>query len=355
MNFSPAISAILPVYNGKAYLQEAVESILAQTFTDFELIIINDGSTDGSGALLRELAAHDQRIVLVERANGGLVSALNEGIERAHSGIIARMDADDVAMPQRFALQFAQMGREPDLGVLGSFINIIDKEGHIIRLADYPVTSTETARFLEHGCPVAHPSVMIRRDAVLKAGGYRKAFSHCEDYDLWLRISELGYGIANLPKVLLNYRMHGANVSTIHREAQELGSLIARLAHRMRKAGLTDPVKGEEKVHAGLIQSVPVQLRQDIDAALFVLHHSRLSLGDREDLDATWHEYCKLSPQIQRETIMCGLLMRLLNGAVCKHTYMLALQVFAEAVRLHPRETRSLLWRKTRASFLSTR
>ena len=101
MNHTPAISVVLPVYNAEAYVREAVQSILAQSFTDFELIIINDGSTDGSGAILRELAARDTRIVLVERPNGGLVSALNEGLEMARADLIARMDADDVAMPER--------------------------------------------------------------------------------------------------------------------------------------------------------------------------------------------------------------------------------------------------------------
>ena len=122
MNQSPAISVVLPVYNAEAYVREAVESILAQTFTDFELIIINDGSTDGSGAILRELAARDARIVLVERPNDGLVSALNDGIKIARADLIARMDADDVSMPERFALQHARMVQEPELAVLGSFI-----------------------------------------------------------------------------------------------------------------------------------------------------------------------------------------------------------------------------------------
>ena len=134
MNPSPAISVILPVYNAEAYVREAVESILAQSFTDFELIIINDGSTDGSGAILRELAVRDTRIVLIERPNGGLVSALNDGIESARAELIARMDADDVAMPERFALQHARMMEDPELAVLGSFIRIMDKTGNIMRI-----------------------------------------------------------------------------------------------------------------------------------------------------------------------------------------------------------------------------
>lgn len=354
MSQKPAISAVLPVYNGEAYVREAVESILAQTFTDFELIIINDGSTDGSGAVLRELAARDPRIVLVERANGGLVSALNEGIERARADLIARMDADDVAMPNRFALQHARMEAEPELGVpklgvLGSFIRIMDKAGRTIRLGDYPVSVAEAARFMEHGCPVAHPTVMMRREAVLKAGGYRKLFSHCEDYDLWLRISELGYGIANLPQPLLNYRMHGANVSAVHRNTQELGTMVALLAHRARVAGLADPTAGAEKLHAGLIEAVPSHLRRDVEAALFVLRHAHLSLAAREELETAWQHYGQLSPQARRETVMCDFLMRLLNGAVRNRSHGLAFRALAEAMRRHPRATCGLLWRKVKA------
>lgn len=349
MSHGPEISAVLPVYNGEAYVREAVESILAQTFTDFELIIINDGSTDGSGAILRELAARDPRIVLVERANGGLVSALNEGIERARADLIARMDADDVAMPDRFARQLARMLGEPDLGVLGSFIRIMDKAGRIIRLGDYPVSVEETLRFMDHGCPVAHPTVMMRREAVLKAGGYRKLFSHCEDYDLWLRISELGYGIANLPQPLLNYRMHGANVSAVHREAQELGTMVALLAHRARAAGLPDPTAGADRLHAGLIEAVPPHLRQDVDAALFVLRHAHLSLAAAAELKPAWQQYRQQSPQARREAVMCDFLMRLLNGAVRNRRFGLALRALTEALRLHTQSTCGLLWRKAKA------
>ena len=127
-----------------------MESILAQAFTDFECIIINDGSTDDSGAILRELAARDTRIVLMERPNDGLVSALNEGIGRARAGLIVRMDADDVAMPERFALQYARMVQEPELAVLGSSIRVIDKVGNIIRLFERPLTRQTLIKYMEN-------------------------------------------------------------------------------------------------------------------------------------------------------------------------------------------------------------
>lgn len=347
MNRNPAISVVLPVYNAEAYVREAVESILAQTFTDFELIAINDGSTDGSGAILRELAARDTRIVLVERPNGGLVSALNEGIKIARAELIARMDADDVSMPERFALQHARMMEEPELAVLGSFFHIMDRDGAIIRLYDdLPLTPAE-ARSAVGGFLVAHPAVMMRRDAVLKAGGYRKAFCHAEDYELWLRMIDLGYAIANLPRPLLNYRdEYGAKVSAVHWEANGRSVILARLAHRVRKAGLPDPFEGAETIDAELIQTVPAHLRQGVEAEFFTHRYSRLSRAGNEGLDAAWRHYLQLDAQTQRDTRMRHFLLLLFKCSVRKRKYCIALRTCAEAFRLHPRMACRLLWQK---------
>ena len=336
MNHLPAISVILSVYNVEAYVREAVESILAQTFTDFELIIINDGSTDGGGVILRELAVRDARIVLVERSNDGLVSALNEGIKIACADLIAIMDADDVAMPERFALQYARMVQEPELAVLGSFMRNMDKAGNIIRLREYPLTPKETARYVEKGYPVAHPAVMMRRDAVLKAGGYRKAFPHAEDYDLWLRMIDLGYAIANLPQPLLNHRRHDANVTDVHWKALRRNRILARLAHRVRKAGLPDPFEGVETIDTELIRTVPAHLRQGVDAELFAQRYSRLWLASREELDAAWRHYLQLDAQTQRDTRMRNFLWQLFKRVVRKRKYRIALRACAEVFRLHP-------------------
>ena len=354
MNQNPIISVVLPVYNAEAYVREAVEGILEQTFTDFELIIINDGSTDDSGVILRELAARDTRIVLIERPNGGLVSALNDGIESARADLIARMDADDVAMPERFALQHARMIQEPELAVLGSFFHIMDRDGAIIRLYnDLPLTPAAAMRFVNHRCPVHHPTVMMRRDAVLKAGGYRKAFCHAEDYDLWLRMSDLGHAIANLPQPLLNYREHGANVSAVHWEAQRRSTILSRLAHRVRKAGLPDPFEGVETIDAGLIRTVPAHLRRGVEAEIFAHRYSRLWLAGGEELDAAWRHYLQLDAQTQRDTRMRNFLLQLFKRAVRKRKYRIALRACTEVFRLHPRAIHKVpklicraLWRK---------
>ena len=354
MNRNPAISVILPVYNAEAYVREAVESILAQTFTDFELIAINDGSTDGGGAILRELAARDTRIVLIERPNDGLVSALNDGVESARAELIARMDADDVAMPERFALQHARMVEEPELAVLGSFFNIIEKDGSIIQLYnDIPLTPAEArSASADGGFLVAHPTVIMRRDAVLKAGGYRKACRHAEDYDLWLRMIDLGYDIANLPQPLLNYRKHGANVSVVHEETQGRSVILSLLAHEMRKHWGVDPLEGFEEINAESFQTFMNRIPPDLKlkGVFFWAWHCRLSLACREEFDAAWREYRQLDAQTQRNTSVRLFLRRLLKGAVRQRDYRMSLRVFVEVFRLHPKMVCGILWQKLRGA-----
>lgn len=215
---TPAISVVLPFYNAERYLREAVDSILTQTFTDFELILVNDGSTDGSGDICREYSKSDPRIVLIDcPTNGGVVTAANAGIAKSRAPLIARVDADDLSMPERFARQYAYMMKHPNLAVLGSATRIIDEAGKVTRRNDFPLTPTKVKRALEQGgCTIAQPVCLMRKEAILKAGGYHIIFqSHAEDYDLFLRISDLGYDLANLPQPLLNRRIHGNNLTCV--------------------------------------------------------------------------------------------------------------------------------------------
>lgn len=351
MNDRPLVSVILPVYNAEKYVREAVESVLAQTLSNFELIVINDGSTDGSGEILRELAANDQRIVLVDRPNRGLVSTLNEGMKLARAELIARMDADDISLPERFAEQYRRMSEAPNLGVLGSFIVLIDADGETIRQGDYPISEGDVSAFLEAGCPFAHPTVFMRKEAALAAGGYRRAFSHAEDYDLWLRIHELGYALSNIPKPLLKYRVHDTNVSLVHREQQELATVIAKLCHRMRVAKLPDPSQHVESVGPDLIDTIPVEMRRDVEASLFVIRHARVSLGQVTELKSAWQDYQHLDAKTRSEPIMTDFLLRLFNGAVRKSSIMLAVCALSLAIRVDPRRASGLLLRKTKIRF----
>jgi GT2 family glycosyltransferase len=240
---APRVSVVLPVYNGERFLAEALDSILAQSFADFELIALDDGSHDGSGEILDRVARTDSRVTVLHQTNGGVIAALNGGLALARGEFIARMDADDVAHPERFARQVAFLDAHPEIAVIGCAVRLIDESGKPIRDVAYPDTPEAVAEFLEIGAPLAHPSVMMRRDAVLAVGGYRAAYRHAEDYDLWLRMAQR-YRLANLPDRLLFYRQHPAKLSSVYAVEQRLAASIALLAARCRRAGRPDPTDG---------------------------------------------------------------------------------------------------------------
>jgi hypothetical protein len=245
---APRVSVVMPVFNGGSFLVAAVESVLRQRFHDFELIAINDGSTDQSAFLLSGLARSDGRIRLLSQANAGIVATLNRALELARGEYIARMDADDVALPSRFTQQVAFLDSHPDVAVVGSAITLIDEEGKMIRDVDYPLAPAEVAKFLiQVGCALAHPAVMMRRSDVAGAGGYRSAYRHAEDYDLWLRISETR-ALANLPDRLLLYRQHPSKASARYAAEQMLATHMARLCAKARRSGQSDPLEGRSSL-----------------------------------------------------------------------------------------------------------
>jgi GT2 family glycosyltransferase len=239
----PRVSVVLPIYNGGPFLADAVNSILAQTFRDFELIAIDDGSRDTSGEILDRFALADSRVRALHQTNTGIIGALNRGLALARGEFIARMDADDVAQPERLARQAVFLDAHPNIAVVGSAVTLIDERGKRIRDVAYPVTPEAVAEFLEIGAPLAHPAVMMRRDAVLAVGGYREAYRHAEDYDLWLRMAER-YRMANLPDRLLLYRQHEAKHSFTYAVEQRFATRIALAAARCRRAGRPDPTDG---------------------------------------------------------------------------------------------------------------
>jgi glycosyltransferase involved in cell wall biosynthesis len=213
MNANPTISVLMPVYNGEQYLAQAVESILAQTFADFEFIIINDGSTDTSLKILEDYAAKDKRVRLISRENRGLARTLNEMISEAKGEFIARMDADDIAMPERFAHQVAFLRREPGVVCVGSAHEVIDEKGRLLTRIELPEDNDGIqAMALGGNFPFNHPSVMIRRAPLVEVGGYDEAMVPAEDLDLWLRLGEVG-ALANLKDTLTKYRQHGNSLS----------------------------------------------------------------------------------------------------------------------------------------------
>jgi len=241
----PALSVALSVYNGGRYLSEAIASVRGQTFADFEFLILDDGSTDETAAIIARHAAEDPRIRPISRENRGLVASLNQLLHEARAPVIARMDADDRCHPERFARQLAFLAAHPDHGVVGCWNDHIDEAGRPCEI-DGPDHATDHSGILAMIAagltPLSHPTVCYRRDVVQAVGGYHPAFRHCEDYDLWLRLASRTR-LANLPERLLSYRRHEAQVSSRHVIEQTMGAAVARLAWREREAGRPDPTE----------------------------------------------------------------------------------------------------------------
>jgi glycosyltransferase involved in cell wall biosynthesis len=214
------------VYNGEKYLSEAIESILAQTFTDFELIVINDGSTDGTLKILREYELRDSRLRLISRENRGLVSTLNEGIGLARGKWIARMDADDISHPSRFEMQIDFLKRNTSVGVLGTWVEFFG-ESQKPAIWKTPSKHENCIKRLIFSSPIAHPSVMFSRDLLDKGLlRYEKNPTNLEDLNLWMKLARNTL-ICNLPFVLLKYRVHAKSITRIQDSKDNLGKRYA--------------------------------------------------------------------------------------------------------------------------------
>jgi hypothetical protein len=213
----PLISVVMAVYNGEAYLTEAIESLLRQTMPNFELVAVDDGSTDGSLRILNELQTLDSRIrVIRNETNIGLAASLNRGIAASNAEIIARADADDVYHLERLQRQMDAMVANPDLTIVGSAVSFIDEDGHPQTIRPDPTFPTTCRQIRLHsllGCCLWHTTVMFRKKAIQSVGGYSTDFrGGPEDYDLWSRLSP-DHRFINLPEVLAHVRIHQASVT----------------------------------------------------------------------------------------------------------------------------------------------
>jgi glycosyltransferase involved in cell wall biosynthesis len=207
---SPLISVILPAFNAENYIADAVKSILKQSYCNFEFIIIDDGSTDNTLPILQKYARLDSRILLISRENRRLVATLNEMVDLAKGDWIARMDADDISHPERFQRQLNLL-KLSGADICGSWIKFFGDNSNRIWRTHESNTAIKTDMLFK--CPLAHPSVMIRA-GLLKKLKYRSSYIHAEDYDLWVRSAMGGFVFANVPDVLLSYRVHANQIST---------------------------------------------------------------------------------------------------------------------------------------------
>ncbi len=234
----PIVSVVMAVYNTERYLAQAVESILAQTFTDFELVILDDGSTDRSWKILKAYAIRDPRIRLISRKNRGIPQTRNELLAHARGEFIAVMDSDDVAVPDRLARQVEYLRQHPDVVCVGGATDWIDEAGRLLITRLEPQTDAEIQAWLLKGrtC-INHPSAMMRRHVVMQVGGYDESLPQAEDLDLFLKLGELGK-LMNLPDVVLCYRQHDRSISGA-RQQQDIAYRRLACERAWQRRGIT--------------------------------------------------------------------------------------------------------------------
>lgn len=217
----PAASVLMPVYNAELYIEAAVASVLAQTFQDFELLLLNDGSTDGTLQKLEKFAAQDTRCKIISGPNVGIVATLNKGLGLAQGALIFRMDADDICLPTRFHEQVDYMAQHPECVLLGSSVYLIDDAGRRIMRMQAPTDhrSIDRANLRGDGAHMCHPTWLMRSAVIAQIGGYREVCRHAEDLDFLLRLAEVGE-LHNLASPLVLYRQHAASIGYAKRNEQ---------------------------------------------------------------------------------------------------------------------------------------
>lgn len=207
------LSVIMSVYNSEKYLAQALRSILTQTYRDFEFLIVDDGSTDMSAEILMEVAEQDRRIkIITNPTNIGLTASLNKALRAARGALIGRMDADDIALPERFMEQITFLESHHDVGVVGTAYEFIDAAGNSMGKKSVLTESNELRNALIRSNPFLHSSVMIRKDLLDRVHGYDERYSKAQDYDLWMRLSPLCH-LANLSEALMKKRFTSGMIS----------------------------------------------------------------------------------------------------------------------------------------------
>jgi hypothetical protein len=256
---APRVSVVIPVFNCERFVAEAVESVLAQSFRDLELIVIDDGSTDRSGEIVAGLLRDDPRgRLLVNERNLGLSRTLNRGWRKARAPYIARLDADDVALPDRLSRQVSFLDAHPRVAAVGGSVIRIGESGALGATVTFPTGNRGIRATLCRRSCIAHPAALIRRSALEGVGGYR--LDEAEDFDLWLRLSD-EWELANLREPVILYREHPAQVTRATVERQMVATLAIHASAKARRAGRRDPLASAP------VMSMDTLALLDVDAA----------------------------------------------------------------------------------------
>jgi glycosyltransferase involved in cell wall biosynthesis len=319
----PKISVLLPVYNAERFLRQSIESILKQSFEDYEFLIIDDGSTDASAQIIKSY--RDPRIRLLQNEkNRKLYGALNRGLDIAQGEYVARMDADDISLPHRLGRQAEFLDKHPDIGVVGTWAKCIDENDRVIGTACYPTRSNLLAWQLFYRSPLINTTIMMRYELVKKADFYR-SFSCAEDYDLWSRLVEQTR-FANMPDFLVHYRIWSKSLTQIHSKLLE---------------------KNDAKVKAVLVkaflnQDVPMGTISSIQKIYFGAEFSNIRQVENV-IDIIWRLYDKFSRKYSLDSYEIKEIdkdiakkLYVLSFSAMKLSILKGLSIFACALKLNP-------------------
>lgn len=246
---APRVSVVMPFRDAGGFIEEAVRSVLDQTYRRLELIALDDGSSDNGPEIVERIAQSDSRVRLIREGARGFVRSVNRGVELARGEYIARMDADDACLPERLAQQVAFLDAAPDVGVVGGQILAILDDATVIPpwWIDNPLEHDAIVQALAQRNSIYHPTALIRRSVLEAVGGYRPAFTVVQDYDLWLRLAERTR-LANLPNRVLRYRFHSGQATERNMEQAYLCTWSARYAAHERRSGRPDPIRQETRI-----------------------------------------------------------------------------------------------------------
>ena len=289
----PIISVVMPVYNSDKYLGEAIRSVLNQTYTDFEFLIINDGSTDGSLNIIKKYQDIDERIILIDRENKGIISSLNEGIGKSKGRYIARMDADDINLPTRFEKQIRLMEKD-NLDACGCHCFLINELGSYVDTTIFPLKADNFLNYLSITTPFCHPSVLIKKSFMtnnnIRYGD--SEFKTAEDYALWIRFFEKKATLGNVDEFLFKYREYEQSLSHVNKTGISVDKRrISKNFVLQSKDKLINNFRNKN------LNSFPKNEREIIVLIIFILLRFNFSFG-----------HIKILKKISRRAVVCGFL-----------------------------------------------
>ena len=294
---NPVVSVLTPCYNAAEFLPAAIESILNQTFRDFEFILINDGSTDNTMDIIEGYAKKDSRIVVITKKNTGMTDSLNIGIKAAKGGWIVRLDADDISFPQRIDKQLNYVIIHPDVVLLGTDYLEVDRYGRLVKRHRYPSEHDPLVRQIEWGgSPFPHSSAVYNTEVVRRIGGYRNRLMGVGDADLWLRMALVGQ-MHCINEPLIKVRKHQTSMSSDNKNILTL-AYVAWVSHNLRKYGYDDPVEQSEEIYQSFLSWLKSRLVEEDVFEAWQL---------RSDLRQKWYGGPKTNIFIRSSILIMGL------------------------------------------------